>query len=383
MKNLSIDFYDTFECIGTECPDTCCANWHITVDAKTAAYYNSLDTAFGHYIQENLISYDDNAAKDNVQIQLKDSRCPFLTESNLCDIYIKLGADKICNTCKIYPRYTSRYGDINFCGLGISCPEVARLILTREVPISFGLLETDSKEDSSVDTDWELFNTFISCFTLSVNLLQNRSYSFHDRLVLFLLFNDNFQKYLDTSQDCQKLIDIFSTPASLDHMLLHAKNIRTNETYKVLLLSTLKKNIGAFSNAAYIKDYTDLISEHLANESYTSESTWNIFNTPKMNLLDEQYSVYYIFRRYMTAYNTLDVKKMISQFIYTYCLHHYFIVLLYEKNGKMPDLDEQIKLFSSMSRFLEHSSKDEDFELLYKMILSPDESNLVLLLSLI
>lgn len=31
MKFMKTEFFDTFECIGGDCPDTCCAGWNITI----------------------------------------------------------------------------------------------------------------------------------------------------------------------------------------------------------------------------------------------------------------------------------------------------------------------------------------------------------------
>ena len=42
-----------------------------------------------------------------------------MNEDSLCDIYINLGADHLCDTCKVYPRQNWVYGDLTFVGKAI------------------------------------------------------------------------------------------------------------------------------------------------------------------------------------------------------------------------------------------------------------------------
>ena len=35
MKYLVSDFYSDYECIGGECPETCCGGWNIVIDDKS------------------------------------------------------------------------------------------------------------------------------------------------------------------------------------------------------------------------------------------------------------------------------------------------------------------------------------------------------------
>ncbi len=35
----------------------------------------------------------------------EDGRCAFLNENNLCDIYIQLGEEALCDICTEHPRF--------------------------------------------------------------------------------------------------------------------------------------------------------------------------------------------------------------------------------------------------------------------------------------
>lgn len=52
MKYLVCDFYDNFECIGSQCPSTCCAGWDILIDKETNAFYDSVAGEFGDALRK-------------------------------------------------------------------------------------------------------------------------------------------------------------------------------------------------------------------------------------------------------------------------------------------------------------------------------------------
>ena len=43
------DFLFEFQCIGSECINTCCEGWNVRVDEYTAEYYDHLDGTFGDF----------------------------------------------------------------------------------------------------------------------------------------------------------------------------------------------------------------------------------------------------------------------------------------------------------------------------------------------
>ena len=55
-------------------------------------------------------------------------RCVFLNQKNLCDIYIELGEDALCEICTQHPRFHNEYGNIRQTGLGMACEEATRLM---------------------------------------------------------------------------------------------------------------------------------------------------------------------------------------------------------------------------------------------------------------
>ena len=130
-------YFDTFRCIAGDCPDSCCKEWDVQVDAAAAACYRSLSGDLGDRLREVL--YDEDG---ETYMTIVDGRCPMWRKDGLCRIQAELGEGALCKTCREFPRLTHDYGDFIEYGLELSCPEAARIIfstpdarlITREVP---------------------------------------------------------------------------------------------------------------------------------------------------------------------------------------------------------------------------------------------------------
>jgi len=131
-------YFDSFHCIASACPDSCCKEWDVQVDAASAKYYRSLPGALGDRLREVL--YEEEG--ETYMAIDPDRRCPMWRDDGLCRIQAEQGEAALCKTCREFPRLTHDYGDFIERGLELSCPEAARMILsasaapwvTEEVP---------------------------------------------------------------------------------------------------------------------------------------------------------------------------------------------------------------------------------------------------------
>ncbi len=131
-------YFDSFRCIASACPDSCCKEWDVQVDAASAEYYRSLPGALGDRLREVL--YEEEG--ETYMAINPDRRCPMWRDDGLCRIQAEQGEAALCKTCREFPRLTHDYGDFIERGLELSCPEAARMILsaptapwvTEEVP---------------------------------------------------------------------------------------------------------------------------------------------------------------------------------------------------------------------------------------------------------
>lgn len=131
MKYHFPDYYSEFTCIGSACPDTCCAGWNIEIDPASLAHYQKL------LHSTNCEAQFAGQLKNSVDFRrgtfrLRGRRCALLNEQNLCDLYIHAGKDSLCRTCRTYPRHQEEFGSVREISLSMSCPEAARIILNQK-----------------------------------------------------------------------------------------------------------------------------------------------------------------------------------------------------------------------------------------------------------
>ncbi len=138
-------YYDDFICKADKCTDNCCIGWEICIDGETAEKYRSTKGEFGKRLNENI------DFSEEPSFILDAERCPFLNERNLCDIIINMGKDSLCQICRDHPRYFEWYGNVKEGGIGLSCEEGARLILSDGCYADYFESETDEEPDSNFD----------------------------------------------------------------------------------------------------------------------------------------------------------------------------------------------------------------------------------------
>ena len=122
------EYYDTFRCIAGLCPDSCCKEWDVQVDAAAAEYYRGLSGELGDRLRQVLTDTEYGTV-----MAIQDGRCPMWQQDGLCRIQAELGEEALCKTCREFPRLTHDYGDFIERGLELSCPEAARIILSAPV----------------------------------------------------------------------------------------------------------------------------------------------------------------------------------------------------------------------------------------------------------
>lgn len=133
MHYIFPDYYKKFSCIAGSCPASCCnTDWDIEIDPETKEYYEDVEGPVGDKIRSLMVPADDADSGEGSAIirAAKNHRCPFLDKNNLCEIYLSLGEDGFCQTCREYPRYFGEAGDLIQEDLSLSCPEVARMFFS-------------------------------------------------------------------------------------------------------------------------------------------------------------------------------------------------------------------------------------------------------------
>ncbi len=193
MKLIMPSYCDSFKCSADKCSDNCCIGWEIDIDEKTADFYSAIKGDFGTRLKESI------AHGECSSFILKDERCPFLNDKNLCDIIINLGEDHLCQICTDHPRFYEWFGEIKEGGVGLCCEEGTKLILTAEKPTEFTACEISDEENDSFDK--ELFSLLYEARQIIFATLTDEKYSIKERVTELLSFSEQLQVNIDNYND--------------------------------------------------------------------------------------------------------------------------------------------------------------------------------------
>ncbi len=146
MKLYAPEYYKKFICIADKCDHSCCIGWEIDIDEASYEKYKKLG-GYGLSII-NSISVED---VPHFKLCAGD-RCPHLDEKGLCKIILNVGEDYLCDICREHPRFYN-YTRVAEVGLGMSCREAARIILSSPNYDSFEEIGEVAAEEDEIYFD--------------------------------------------------------------------------------------------------------------------------------------------------------------------------------------------------------------------------------------
>ena len=169
------DYYKKFSCIADKCPDTCCGKWQIVIDDDSLERYQEYD---GDYRPElhRKVNW-----KEGVFRHGRSGKCAFLRDDMLCDMYIHMGKDSLCTTCREYPRHTEEFENVREISLSLSCPEVARILMNITDKVTF-VTEEDDEDEVFDDFDYFLYSNLEDIREEILNVIQDRSVDIRSRI---------------------------------------------------------------------------------------------------------------------------------------------------------------------------------------------------------
>ena len=191
MELIYPSYYRTFSCIASGCPDSCCHEWDVQVDADSAERYRSMEGPLGDALREHL--YDEEG---EVYLRNVAGRCPMWRADGLCRIQAERGHDALCTVCQQFPRLRHDYGDFVELGLELSCPEAARIIL--ESPLEWVTETKNGGEEPEYDL--EIMEILKETRPYALELLENSAYSVPQRLRLLMMFGYHVQAAIDGAE---------------------------------------------------------------------------------------------------------------------------------------------------------------------------------------
>ena len=125
MKLYAPKYYKQFKCIADKCRHSCCVGWEIDVDPDAMEKYASLSGGYSGKIRASI----DVGETPHFRLA-ENEKCPHLDEHGLCRIISEYGEGFLCDICREHPRFYNDTIHGKEVGIGMSCEEAARIILS-------------------------------------------------------------------------------------------------------------------------------------------------------------------------------------------------------------------------------------------------------------
>lgn len=374
MKVLKPFYYDNFKCIGGECIDNCCSNnWKIDIDEKTYKKYKKLKGEWSEKINKNISR---NRSNSNYlqygKINLKNNKCALLDKEGLCTIHSELGEEYLCNTCKVYPREIKKYGEIYERNLSISCPEVARYIISLKEKFSFNMEEeklTELDKEYIIKNKYneKLYNMLWEARSLAIEIIQFKEIELWKRISFFKMLTDKIQNIINEKQynNYEEVLNGFRNNIININVINSLDKIYVIPQVKVKFIrGVLQARINrGWSNEKYynlIIDYNSLSDEKNdfeknVNSIMKKEEEFNIYLKEQENIL-ENLLIYLIYKYFMNALYTKDLNAEVNNIILSYAMIKMLLLARYNKNNEELSEEDFVEVFYLFSREIEHNT---------------------------
>ena len=346
MKYIHPDYYNNFKCIADVCPKTCCAGWQIEIDDKALAKYSSMNIDTVDY-QEQAFFHDNR------------KRCLNLDENGLCKLITKHGPDILCRTCASFPRHIEEFENTREYSLSISCPEVARMILSTGEPISFTRSEDNTIDEEDYNPEEQTVYRLLSVLRDKfIFIAQDRTRPLNDRMGQILSIAKAFQDEIDFALlgdgdiediDLQSILQVKYSPLELSIDDVHTLFVSmkeweyTGDEFVDILDSAEETLYKTSAESPYgNNDKIGAMADHLSNKNID------------LNIIMEQILVYFIYAYFCgSAYDEYYFGQ--AQLSVATCFHIRDLMLAQFIDTGVIDIEDIIKYTYLYARELEHS----------------------------
>ncbi|ENQ3080579.1 flagellin lysine-N-methylase [Bacillus cereus] len=372
-------YMQQFSCIGSECEDSCCIGWRVTVDEDTyKKYKKSRDLELKPLFKNKVSRQRSNPSSSSyAKIKMEDGgRCSFLSEENLCKVQLKLGEEYLSNTCTVYPRSINSINGVIEKSATMSCPEAVRLALLNPNGIDFAEIEEPANTPGSIvkqlKTDGPKMDNnpkkyFWELRIFSIQVIQDRSYTLAERLIILGMFYQKVQKQIDQDDvhGIPNVIANFTNWMSNQGMKESLDKIPTQLAVQMELCKELVDYRA--STAITSQRYLDCLTEMLKGIQYTKEASVEEITEHYKKAYEEFYEPFmteheYILENYLVNYVFKNLFPLGHKTIfddYVMLVIHYSMIKLHliGMAGFHKELttDLVIKLIQSFAKSVEHN----------------------------
>ncbi len=170
MKLYAPKYYKKFRCIAEKCDHSCCVGWEIDIDGEALEKYKKTEGAYSASVIDSIVM------DETPHFRLDEhEKCPHLNENGLCRIILELGEDYLCGICREHPRFYN-YTEVAEVGIGMSCTEAARIILSSADYAELEYVGESSAEPDCIDFDGRVLREEI------YRVLADKTHNYSERI---------------------------------------------------------------------------------------------------------------------------------------------------------------------------------------------------------
>ena len=382
------DYYKKFNCIADKCPDTCCGKWQIVIDDDSLERYQEYD---GDYRPElyRKVNWNEGVFRHG-----RNGKCAFLRDDLLCDMYIHMGKDSLCTTCREYPRHTEEFENVREVSLSLSCPEVARMLMNITDKVTF-VTEEDDEDEMFDDFDYFLYSNLEDIRETILNVIQDRSVDIRSRIERVIQIGASAQRHYDEGDlvmwdECEEQ-DKPEICRKLESCPEHSNTEINNEVFSDDEYVLLQRQFGFLQGELELlyDDWDDVLiesqsllfgdgAETFAENRRRFEAWWRRHsacqdmadewaadcaacgNLLPLDIVLEQIIVYFISIYLLGAVYDDNISGKVNACV-GHAIELYMLLMArWLKNGEQISVDDLIELAYRYSREIEHS--DENLE---------------------
>lgn len=328
MKLRLPNYYSQFQCIANKCKENCCsAGWEIDIDEKSANFYNSISGEFGEKLHKSI-----NSNPPKHFILESNKKCPFLNKENLCEIYIKLGKEHLCEICSEHPRFYEWFEGVKEGGIGLCCEEAARIILLQNTP--FNTYEIDIPYEECNNYPSELYSYLLDVRHKIILYLEDASLPLNSRIRDILWYSYTIQQNLDSDLlDDEELFNVTPTEEADMQSILE-------------FFLTLESN-----NSNWIPYLTNCISKY--SNSLDMMKKFEDANTNITRYL-QNISVYFIWRYFLKGVFDREILSTVKFMVVSISVIKFLLFCKWMENGSL-NFEDCIFIVKHYSEEVEYS----------------------------
>lgn len=359
MMQYSVpDYYREFTCLADACEDTCCAGWQIVVDRKSLKKYKEEKSEYRKELRKAIDFRNETFKQD------ADKRCAFLNDSNLCEMYLHLGPKSLCKTCRMYPRHVEEFENVREITLSVSCPEVARILLSKKEPVTFLTKEREGEEEYE-EFDPFLYSQLVEAREVIREILQDRRRSIEVRSLLVLGLAHDMQVRMQRSQLFASE-EVWEKYKSKKAEAFAEEKIRQLKSCPEKRYFCSRKLYEGLYELELLRDEwgnhlceTEKILYGSGREAYNSLqdrfTKWISREEPEWAIWCEQLLVYFIYTYFCGGVYDGRIYDKVNMSVASVFLIHEMLAATWTKKNEQIDFSDVVSIVYRFSREIEHS----------------------------